>query len=227
MELIMETKQEYMERVLALEKPVCPHCGEKMKLWEVPSINFSDGLGWGEPCLFLCFNDQCSLYTQGWKDMEENFSQHASMRCFNYPGTDQFECMPVFSSMGGQGQIIDDIALAQEEELKERTKRGFSILADCYAHQDGVTTVRLLSDSSEPMRVRLKAAEMIGDIGELEAIEPLRFMRAGNEKLQQTIEDAIAKIHGRFFTRECPFCAEIIKRRANICKSCGKEVAGL
>jgi hypothetical protein len=223
----MESKQEYMERVLALKKPACPHCGEIMKLWEVPPINFSDGLGWGEPCLFLCFNDQCSLYTQGWKDMEENFSQRASMRCFNYPGTDQYECMPVFSSQGGQGQILDDAALAQEEVLKEQTKRGFSILADCYAAKDGLPVVRLLSDSCEPLRVRLKAAEMIGDIGELEAIEPLRYMRANNEKLQEAIVSAIGKIHERHFTRECPFCAEIIKRRASICKNCGKEVAGL
>lgn len=224
--MAIESKQEYVERVLALQKPACPHCGEEMKLWEVPPINFSDGLGWGEPFLFMCFNDTCPLYVQGWKDMEENFAQRASMRCFNYPGTEQFECMPVFSSMGGQGQIIDDEVMAQEEILKEQTKKGFSILADCYVNKDGVTVMHLLSDACEPVRVRLKAAEMIGDIGELEAIEPLRCMKAGNQKLQEAIDGAVGKIHERYFTRECPFCAEIIKRRAKICKNCGKEVAG-
>jgi predicted RNA-binding Zn-ribbon protein involved in translation (DUF1610 family) len=216
-----------MERVMAMQKPRCPHCNEEMKLWEVPPITFSDGLGWGVPFLFLCFNDECPLYLQGWKDMEENYSQRASMRCFNYPGTEQFECMPVFSSMGGQGQIIDDEVLAQQEMLKEQTKKGFSILADCYVNKDGLTVIRLLSDACEPMRVRIKAAEMIGDIGELEAIEPLRFMKAANQKLQETIDAAVVKIHERYFTRECPFCAEIIKKRAKVCKNCGKEVAGL
>ncbi|KJS29479.1 MAG: hypothetical protein VR64_20095 [Desulfatitalea sp. BRH_c12] len=225
--MAIESKQEYIERVLALKKPNCPHCGETMKLWEVPPINVSDGLGWGEPFLFLCFNDECPLYTQGWKDMEENFAQRASMRCLNYPGTEQFECMPVFSSMGGQGQIIEDEALAQEEILKEQTKKGFSILADCYTNKDGVTIMRLLSDSCEPVRVRLKAAQMIGDLGELEAIEPLRCMKAANQKLQESISNAVEKIHERYFTRECPFCAEVIKRRAKICKSCGKDVAGV
>jgi len=225
--MAIESKQEYIERVLALKKPNCPHCGETMKLWEVPPINVSDGLGWGEPFLFLCFNDECPLYTQGWKDMEENFAQRASMRCLNYPGTEQFECMPVFSSMGGQGQIIEDETLAQEEILKEQTKKGFSILADCYTNKDGVTIMRLLSDSCEPVRVRLKAAEMIGDLGELEAIEPLRCMKAANQKLQESISHAVEKIHERYFTRECPFCAEVIKRRAKICKSCGKDVAGV
>lgn len=222
----IESRQEYMERVMAMEKPRCPHCNEEMKLWEVPPITFSDGLGWGSPFLFLCFNDECPLYARGWKDMEENYAQRASMRCFNYPGTEQFECMPVFSAMGGQGQIIDDEALAQQEMLKEQTKKGFSILADCYVNQDGVTIMRLLSDSCEPMRVRIKAAEMMGDIGELEAVEALSFMKAANQKLQEAIDSAVSKIHERHFTRECPFCAEIIKKRAKICKNCGKEVAG-
>lgn len=223
----IETRQEYLERVLAMDKPRCPHCGSEMKLWEVPPINFSDGLGWGTPFLFLCFNDECSLFRRGWKDLEENFAQRASLRCLNYPGTDQFECMPVFSAMGGQGQILDDEALAEQEMLKERIKKGFSILSDCYTGKDSLTAVRLLTDGSEPMRVRLKAAEMIGDIGEVEAVEALRCMRSGNEKLQKTIDDAIVKIHERHFTRECPFCAEIIKKRAKICKHCSKEVAGV
>ncbi|MBR9980722.1 MAG: zinc ribbon domain-containing protein [Desulfatitalea sp.] len=222
----IETKQECLERVLAMEKPKCPYCKQEMQLWEAPMIPYSDGLGWGTPFLFLCFNDDCTLYTQGWKDMEENFSHHASMRCFNYPGTEQYECMPVFSSMGAKGQIIDDEVMAQEEMLKEQTKKGFSILAECYNTKDGVTVMTLLSDACEPIRVRLKAAEMIGDIGEVEAIEPLRCMKAANLKLQEAIDHAVDTIHERYFTRECPFCAEIIKKRATICKTCGKEVAG-
>jgi hypothetical protein len=222
----IETKQEYLERVLAMKKPKCPHCNQEMTLWEVPPITFSDGLGWGSPYLFLCFNDECPLYTQGWQELEENYAQHASMRCLNYPGTDQFECMPVFSPHGAKGQVIDDQVLMQEEMLKEQTKKGFSILANCYVEKDTITIMRLLTDACEPTRVRVKAAEMIGDIGELEAIEPLRCMKTGNQVLQEGITEAIQKIHDRNFTRECPHCAEIIKKRAKICKHCGKDVAG-
>jgi ribosomal protein L37AE/L43A len=74
--------------------------------------------------------------------------------------------------------------------------------------------------------VRLKAAEMIGDIGELEAIEPIRNTKFGNKIIQKKVDESIKKIHERYFTRECPFCAEIIKKRAKVCKHCGKEVAG-
>ena len=111
--------------------------------------------------------------------------------------------------------------------MKQNIKKGFSILADCYVNKDGVTILRLLMDSAEPVRVRLKAAEMIGDIGELESIEPIRNLKFGNQRLQEQVDGAVQKIHKRFYTRECPFCAEIIKKRAKVCKHCGKEVAGL
>jgi len=224
--MAFETREQVLERVMQMEKPRCPHCGEQMNLWEVPPINFSDGLGWGEPFLFVCFNDECPSYKSGWEHMEETYAHRASYRCMNYPGTSVFEFMPVFSPQGGTAQVIDDQVLAREEALKAATKKGFSILATCYVEKDGPTILRLLLDPGEPPRVRLKAAEMLGDIGELDIIEPMRNLKVGNELIQQQLEESVAKIHTRFFTRECPFCAEIIKQRAKVCKHCGKEVAG-
>jgi hypothetical protein len=226
MSMSFETKEQVLEKVLSQDKPKCPHCAEDMSIWEVPPVAFSDGLGWGAPYLFICFNDQCPIYAQGWDHLSENYAHNASYRCMNYPGTEQYEVMPVFSPMGAKGQIIDDEVVAAEEALKESMKKGFSILANCYVEKDGPTVLRMLLDPTEPMRVRVKAAEMIGDIGETDAIEPLRNLKVGNELLQHQLALSVNKIHERFFTRECPFCAEIIKNRANICKHCGKEVAG-
>ena len=225
--MVFETKEQVLEKILSQEKPKCPHCGQEMSLWEVPSMTFSDGLGWGTPYLFVCFNDDCSQFKQGWEDIKERYAHNASYRCICYPGTSQFEYMPVFSAMGATGQIIDDQVLAAEQALKEGIKKGFSILATCYVEKDMVTVLRILMDATEPVRVRTKAAEMIADFGEIEAIEPIRNLKVGNEKLQDKIEKAIQKIHERHYTRDCPFCAEIIKKRAKICKHCGKEVAGL
>ncbi len=224
--MAFETKEQVLEKVLSQDKPKCPHCGAEMTIWEVPPFSFSDGLGWGTPYLFICFNDECSLYVQGWENMEENYSQCASYRSMNYPGTKQFECIPVFSPVGGTGQIVDEQILAEQEILKEKTKKGFSILAGAYVDKDHVTVVRMLLDGTEPQRVRLKAAEMIGDIGVLEAIEPIKSARFGSEITQKKVDESVKKIHERFFTRECPFCAEIIKKRAKICKHCGQDVAG-
>jgi ribosomal protein L37AE/L43A len=224
---MFETREQVLEKILEQKKPKCPHCGEEMNLWEVPPISFSDGLGWGVPFLFLCFNDDCPLYRRGWEHIKETYAHKASYRCMNYPGTQQYEVIPVFSDMGGRGQIVDDQVIAQEAALKEAIKRGFNILAECYVSKDGPQVLTILMDSSEPARVRVKAAEMIGEIGELEAIDPLRNIKFGNELIQQNVDNSIKKIHERYFTRECPFCAEIIKKRATVCKHCRKEVAGL
>lgn len=221
-----ETKEQVLEKILAQEKPLCPHCNKEMNLWETPPFSFSDGLGWGAPYLFVCFNDECPLYVRGWDNIQENYAHNASYRCMCYPGQKNFECIPVFSPMGGTGQIIDDQVLAEQEMLKENIKKGFSILTDAYMAKDGVTVTRILLDGTEPQRVRLKAAEMIGDIGELEAIDPIRSAKFGNEIIQKKVDESVSKIHERYFTRECPFCAEIIKKRGKICKHCGKDVAG-
>jgi ribosomal protein L37AE/L43A len=225
--MAFETKEQVLEKILSREKPKCPHCEAEMSLWEVPEIAMGDGLGWGTPYLYICFNDECSLYTSGWKAIMDNFAHNASHRCMNYPGTNQFECIPVFSPQGATGQIIDDKVLAAQEELKEAIKRGFSILADLYVSKNWVEVLKVLLDSKEPSRVRVKAAEMMGDLGEIEAIETLRSTRFGNQKIVEKVEEAIQKIHNRYFTRECPFCAEIIKKRAAVCKHCGKDVAGV
>ena len=224
--MAFETKEQVLEKILSREKPQCPHCNTEMSLWEVPPFSFSDGLGWGTPYLFVCFNDECPLYVRGWDNIQENYAFNASYRCMCYPGKKNFECIPVFSPMGGTGQIIDEQVLAEQEMLKEKIKKGFSILTDAYISKDAVTVVRILLDATEPQRVRLKAAEMIGDIGELEAIEPIRSAKFGNEIIQKNVDESVKKIHKRYFTRECPFCAEIIKERAKICKHCGKDVAG-
>lgn len=223
--MAFETKEQVLEKVLSQQRPKCPQCGDEMNIWEVPPVSFSDGLGWGAPYLFICFNDDCPTYTQGWDHLAENYAHTASYRCMNYPGTDQFEVMPVFSPMGAKGQIIDDEALAAEEALKESLKKGFSILASCYVEKDGPAVLRILLDPTEPMQVRIKAAEMMGDIGDVDAIEPLRNLKIGNEMLQHQLSLTVTKIHERLFTRECPFCAEIIKKRASICKHCGKDLA--
>ena len=225
--MAFETKEQVLEKILTQEKPKCPYCNQVMSLWDVPDLAIGDGLGWGTPYLYICFNDECSLYKQGWENIMDNFAHRASHRCMNYPGTNQFECIPVFSPEGAKGQIIDDQVLAEQERLKEAIKRGFSILADCYVAKDWVEVLKILIDATEPNRVRLKASEMIGDIGEIDVIDTLRNTSFGNIKLAESTQMAIQKIHDRYFTRECPFCAEIIKKRAKMCKHCGKEVAGI
>jgi hypothetical protein len=69
-----------------------------------------------------------------------------------------------------------------------------------------------------------RAAELIGQMGTLDVIEPIRNYVFKNDLIREKVEAGLALIHERNFTTECPFCAEIIKARAIVCKHCGKDV---
>ncbi len=223
--MAIETKEEALERILNLDKPLCPHCKTEMSMWEVPEIACGDGLGWGSPYLFVCFNNECSSFKQGWDDIKESMEFSASYRCINNPGDKHFEYMPVFSSMGGTGQVLDDDVLEMREATKEAMKQGFSLLTDFYMSKDWDEILKVLLDSLQPSRVRIKAAEMVAELGDVEAIEHLVNPKFGSQQLQKAVEDAVAALHERHYTRECPHCAEIIKKRATLCKHCGKELS--
>lgn len=225
--MAFETKEQVFEKVVAQDKPTCPHCGKTMNLWEVPLMACDDGLGWGSPYLFLCFNDDCPLYVNGWKNIGENYGRTASYRCLCYPDSLKFECISVFGPFGGTGQIVDEQAIALREQTELRIKEGTAELEALRVARDGTKVLAMLLDAAEPPRLRHQAAEMIGDLAELAVIDTLRNTPFDNDIIQKKVDAAVKRIHQRFFTRECPFCAEIIKNRARICKHCGKEVAGL
>ncbi len=223
--MAFETKEDMLERILNMDKPICPHCKKEMSLWEVPDIPMGDGLGWGTPYLFVCFNDECSSFRKGWDEIKESMEFSASYRCINSPGDDHFEYMPVFSSMGGTGQVLDDNVMEMREASKEAMRQGFSLLTDFYMSKDWDEILKILLDPLQPTRVRTKAAEMVAELGDVEAIEHMVNNKFGSPLLQKAVDEAVAVLHARLYTRECPHCAEIIKKRATLCKHCGKEVS--
>ncbi len=225
--MAFETKQQVFEKIVAQDRPACPHCGEMMSLWEVPPVPCDDGLGWGSPYLYMCFNDECPLYREGWKNIEENYGRTASYRCLCYPDSLKFECMTVFGPFGGKGQIVDEEVLVRQKEIERRVKEGMIELETCQASGDGQRVLHILLDATEPPRLRHHAAELIGEVGDLDVIDSLRNTTFDNDIIGKKIGGSIQRIHDRFFTRECPFCAEIIKSRAKICKHCGQDVAGV
>ena len=221
-----ETKEDVLLRVLTQERPKCTYCGKKMRIWEVPQFSFEDGLGWGTPYLFVCFNNRCPMYEQGWDNIRRNYGRHASYRCICYPGNNTYACMAIFSQIGATGQIIDDeIATAKLQALKTAIERKISFLEDCHAGNDWESVLKMLFDPIERDNIKMAAADIIGKIGTTEAIEPIRNKNFGNGFLSKKIEESLEKIHERFSTRECPFCAEIIEKKANICEHCGEMLS--
>jgi hypothetical protein len=220
------TREDVYNKMVTEERPRCPYCGKEMAIWECPPINFSDGLGWGSPYLYVCFNDDCSLYLEGWKDIMEKYGNVASYRCVCDPMSTSrhMDCMPVFSRDGGKGYLIDEEVKAQEEARREAEERGLAKLQVYYDAGDADAMLMVLLAEKTVPKVRLKAAEMIGEIGGLNVIEPIRNYAFENDLIKEKAEASMDRIHKRNYTKECPFCAEIIKARAVVCKHCGKEL---
>lgn len=222
--MAFETKEELLKKYLAMDKPQCPHCEKDMTLWEIPPINFSDGLGWQTPYLFVCFNDECPSYKKGWEHLGDTVEMPASYRCYVEPGQTNFEYMPVFSPIGASGGVIDDAELMHQEAEREHLKQTFSILTDYYMSKDWDEILKLGLDPNIPPKARLKAIEMTAELGGPEATEILINHKFPTPVLVKAAEDAVEQLHEKNFTRECPYCAEIIKKRAKLCKHCNKEV---
>ena len=206
------------------EKAVCPHCGHKLNKWSTPTFNFADGLGWCSTFLYICFNDECTFFKNSWKHMSDTYGQEMGYRFMLHPDSGEASSLPCGSKYAMKGDIIDEIKEAQEKADLEARKKAFQALTDYYISKDVDSLLKVLMDEEGFGSVRVKAAEHLGEIGELRAAEPLSNYRCTNEVIQKKIAESVQKIHKKNFTMECPYCAEIIKIRAKVCKHCGKEL---
>jgi HEAT repeat protein/RNA polymerase subunit RPABC4/transcription elongation factor Spt4 len=213
-----------MEQVMDEKKTVCPHCGQKLNKWSTPTFNFSDGLGWCTPFLYVCFNDECRFFQNSWKQMSEVYGQEMGYRYMIHPDSGESSSIPVGNRMSMKGDIIDEIKEAQEARELEERKKAFVALTDYFITKDVDSIIAVLMDENGFGSVRLKAAEHLGELGEPRSIELIANYKFSHEVIQKKVDEAIAKIHKKNFTMECPYCAEIVKIRAKLCKHCGKEL---
>jgi len=215
-----------MENVMEEKKTVCPHCGHKLNKWSTPTFNFSDGLGWCSTFLYVCFNDECTFFVNSWKRMNEVYGQEMGYRYMLHPDSGESSSVPVGNRNAMKGDIVDEIKEAEEKEDLEKRKQAFMKLTDYFIGKDVESILGVLLDEDGYGSVRLKAAEHLGELGELSAVEPLKNHKFANEVIQKKVDESVVKIHKKNFTMECPYCAEIIKIRAKVCKHCGKELGG-
>ena len=103
-EVIMVSTEHYKIK----KPPTCPHCGQKMTKTEPPRYTIGDGLGWGVSYFWICFNDECSFFVDGWEYMRETYGKTASYRLMCLPDSGATEAVAVLSYDGLKGGIIED-----------------------------------------------------------------------------------------------------------------------
>ena len=87
---------------MAASRPTCRHCAAPLKKWLVP-----DGSSWSEEFFYVCFNDECPYYRDGWAWMLDQFGQHASYRYAVNPSSGASLMIPVWSATATRELIVE------------------------------------------------------------------------------------------------------------------------
>jgi hypothetical protein len=82
----------------------CPHCGERLLPWRSPDLT-----SWGGNVLYVCFNDDCSYFREGWEWMSSQFNVKASYRHRFDPQTGASGPLPVWNRDALKDQIAQDL----------------------------------------------------------------------------------------------------------------------
>lgn len=79
------------------EPPACSHCDMKMIRYDLPSVTFSDGLGWATTFLWMCANDDCPIFRKGFQQALSQYGHTSSMRAIIEPDTGMESVTPAFT----------------------------------------------------------------------------------------------------------------------------------
>ncbi len=208
----------------AEEKHYCPHCNERLSCCHAPEFHVGDGLGWGTEIFFVCLNDECSLFKNGWKHIEETYCHVGSYRYVLLPGAKKGDNMMVAGRSAFRGSIVDPEALRSQNKRFQQEKEALKLLDSCVEDKNLEPVLYLLTDEAAGQAGRERAVDLMLELNDLACIDPLRnheFRLPDFENKVNLALDALLKAN---FKKECPYCAEIIKKQAKICQYCNREL---
>lgn len=207
------------------EKHFCPHCNTRLSCCETPPFHIGDGLGWGCEVMYVCLNDECPVYAGGWKHIEEQYGHIGSYRYILLPGETKGDLLMVGSEEAFTGCILDPEILKAQDLRYQEEKKAIKELATCVADHNLKPVLRLLLDEHAGLAGRARSCELLVELNDLACVDPIRNHKFAHADIEQGVNMAVKQILEANFKKECPYCAEIIKRQAKICMYCNKELA--
>jgi hypothetical protein len=81
----------------------CRYCGAPMKKWRTPESST-----WQTEFQWVCFNDDCSYFLDGWEHMMKTVNVKASYRHRVDPNTGSSGPLPCWSVDAHKDSIIED-----------------------------------------------------------------------------------------------------------------------
>lgn len=206
------------------EVKTCPHCSQELSCCEAPPIHIGDGLGWGSDVLFICLNDGCLLFLEGWAKIENQYGHHASYRYMELPGSSEGNYMMVGNADAFKACVVDKEELKMQNERYRKGKEAHDKLKSCVEEKNLEPVTTLLLDESLPKVWRVSAAEYLLKLNDLNCVDPLRNHKFRDTALEGKVNMAISALLKQNFKKECPYCSEIIKAQANKCMHCKENL---
>ena len=202
---------------------VCPHCEEKMSCCEAPPVHIGDGLGWGAEVMYICLNDHCSVFLNGWENIEMKYGHHASYRYMELPGSKEGNYMMVGNSDAFKASVIDPKTLKEQNQRYKEEKVALEKLETCVADNDLSPALHLILDEAADVNARKKAISCLVDLNNLECLDPIRNHTFRDTSLEMECNQVIDLLLRNNFKKECPYCGDLVKMQAKKCMHC-KEV---
>ncbi len=206
------------------KKHICPHCNTKLTTCNAPPFHVGDGLGWGSEIIFICLNDECSLFVNGWKHIEEQFGHTSSYRYMVLPGEKKGSTMMVASKDAFKGCEVDIESIKMQNTRYATEKAALEKLESCVDEKDPEPILTLILNEFAAIDGRERACDLLCDINDISCIDAIRNHTFKNEALAYRVNMAIDQLLKKNFKKECPYCSEIIKTQAKVCMHCKKDL---
>ena len=218
---MLSTLLQYIE-----EKHYCPHCSGDLSLCHAPPVHVGDGLGWGSEYLFICLNDSCPLFVKGWDHIANQYGHVGSYRYMELPNSKENFTMMVVTKEAFTGSVVDIETIKSQNVKYQQQLEALAALDTCLEQKRLEPVLRVLLDDSIRTEDRKRAAGLLAPLNDTACIEPLRNHVFKDPHLEQEVNLAIGQILASNFLKECPYCAELIKTRATVCKHCQRQLVG-